>query len=274
MQHREFYLETGKHQIFYQYWVPNDCKAMVLLVHGMGEHSSRYKDYVIPEMLAKHIGVLTYDNYGHGQSSGKKGHCPSYEALLEVIHEMLTKTKELSEESPLFLYGHSMGGNLVLNYILKNNPEIAGAVLTSPFLRLAFAPPRWKMIMGKLLQKIVPSVTLPSGLDVNAISRLSEEVEKYKNDPLIHDKISPNYSFPIIDAGAWAIENASTLKKPILIVHGTEDNIIDYRGSEDFSKNSSLTDLILVEGGYHELHKDLEKDKTIHRIVKWILNKT
>ncbi len=270
MQHQEFFFQHSEKQLFGQYWVPNDCKAMILLVHGMGEHSSRYYDNVIPELLAKHIGVITYDNFGHGKSEGKRGHCPSYDALLEVLDTVYLKAKEITRGLPTFLYGHSMGGNLVINYVLRKKPEINGVVLTSPFLRLAFQPPAWKMIMGKFLQKIAPSITLPSGLDANAISRIPEEVEKYQNDPLVHDMISPNFSFPIIDAGNWAIENASSIENPILLLHGTDDQIIDYMGSKDFAKKTKLAELVLIDGGYHELHKDLEKDKVLRTIVKWI----
>lgn len=273
MQRQEFFFEYKKHQLFGQYWLPNDCKAIVLLVHGMGEYSSRYKEYVIPELLAKHIGVITYDNFGHGKSSGKRGHCPGYTPLLEVLDIMLVKTKDFAKNVPVFLYGHSMGGNLVINYVLRNKPNITGAVLTSPFLRLAFRPPAWKMTMGKLLQKIAPSVTLPSELEVEAISRIPDEVEKYKNDPLIHDRISPNFSFPVIEAGSWAIENATTLETPLLLLHGTGDRIIDYRATHEFSEKTDLADVVLFDDGYHELHKDLEKEKLLTAITSWIQDK-
>ncbi|WP_109300601.1 alpha/beta hydrolase [Aquimarina sp. AU474] len=270
MQHQEFYLEYQKHQLFAQYWVPNECKAVVLLVHGMGEHSSRYTSYAIPELLAKHIGVITYDNFGHGKSSGKRGHCPSYDALLQVMDMMLTKTQELANERPIFLYGHSMGGNLVINYMLKRQPNLAGAIATSPFLRLAFNPPAWKMTMGKLMQKIAPSITLPSGLDVSAISRIREEVEKYKNDPLVHDKVSPNFSFPIIEAGEWAITHAATLQKPMLLLHGTDDQIIAYTATQEFAAQTDQAELVLFKDGYHELHNDVEKGKLLTTITAWI----
>ncbi len=270
MKHQEFFFEYKKYKLFGQYWMPNDCKAMILLVHGMGEHSSRYAQYVIPELLAKHIGVITYDNFGHGQSSGKRGHCPSYTSLMEVMDIMLSKTKELSDNLPVFLYGHSMGGNLVINYLLRNKPNIEGAVLTSPFLRLAFQPPAWKMTMGRLLQKIAPSVTLPSGLEAESISRIPDEVEKYRNDPLIHDKISPNFSFPIIEAGTWAIDNAATLEKPVLLAHGTDDQLIDYTATQEFAEKASLANLVLFDKGYHELHNDLEKERLLTTITNWI----
>lgn len=96
MQFQEFYFNYNDYQLFGQYWLPEDCKAIVLLVHGMGEHSSRYADYVIPQLLAKQIGVITYDNFGHGKSSGKRGHCPEYESLMDVIDIVYQKAKELS----------------------------------------------------------------------------------------------------------------------------------------------------------------------------------
>ncbi|SHI34503.1 alpha/beta hydrolase [Aquimarina spongiae] len=270
MQHQEFYVAYHKHQIFSQYWIPNESKAIVLLVHGMGEHSARYTDYVIPELLAKHIAVITYDNFGHGKSSGKRGHCPDYSSLMELIGMMISKTESLLPNTPIFLYGHSMGGNLVINYVLKQDPKVNGVILSSPFFRLAFQPPTWKMSMGKLLQHIAPSITLPSGLDTKAISRIPEKVEKYEQDPLVHDKISPNFSFPIMEAGKWAMDHGNLLQKPTLVFHGTDDRLIDYTATQEFSEKSDLADLVLFEEGYHELHNDLEKEKLLATILKWI----
>ncbi len=270
MQHQKFYCKYQNHQLFGQYWVPNECKALVVLVHGMGEHSARYTSYVIPELLAKHIGVITYDNFGHGKSTGKRGHCPSYEALMQVLDMMLTKAEELVTDCPIFLYGHSMGGNLVINYMLRHTPKVTGVIATSPFLRLAFQPPAWKMTMGKLMQKIAPSVTLPSGLDPNTISRIPEEVARYTDDPLVHDQVSPNFSFPIMAAGEWAIANAATLQKPILLLHGTDDQLIDYTATQEFAQKTDRATLVLFEDGYHELHNDLEKERLLTTITTWI----
>ncbi|MHA7057134.1 lysophospholipase [Aquimarina sp. M1] len=270
MEHQEFYFNFKEHRLFGQYWLPEECKSIILLVHGMGEHSSRYGDFVVPELLIKHIGVITFDNFGHGKSSGKRGHCPDYNALMEVIDIVCQKAKEIAKNLPVFLYGHSMGGNLVINYVLRKDPNITGAILTSPFLRLAFKPPAWKIIMGKFFLKIAPSITLPSGLDVKAISRISEEVEKYKNDPLIHDQVSPNFSIPIMNAGLWATEWGSLLKKPVLLAHGTADQLTDYQASYMFAKSSEYVDFFSFTDGYHELHNDIERKKLIMTIVSWI----
>ena len=266
MQLQELNLESSNIKIYAGYIEPREAKGVVVLVHGLGEHTGRYMENVIPMLLSTGLAVVVYDNFGHGKSGGKKGHCPSYKALLQLLERVLNKTASIFPHLPQFLYGHSMGGNLVLNYALRNTTQLRGIIASSPYLRLGFQPPKWKMVLGKALLNIWPSLTLPSGLDSNGISRIPEEVEKYKSDPLIHDLVSPMYSFPVMDAGKWAIANASKLDVETFLVHGTGDQIIDFKGTREFHENSTVTTLKLIEGGYHELHHDVCKEEILHTI--------
>lgn len=270
MHLKEFELEIINARILGWYTTPNNAKGVLVLVHGFGEHSGRYFDSVVPELLKVGLSVILYDNIGHGKSSGKRGHCSSYENLLNILNHVIQKAKKLYPCLPLILYGHSMGGNLVLNYSLRRDTSIFAMIATSPYLRLAFKPPKWKMIAGKALLRLWPSITMPSGLDPQGISRIPEEIEKYKNDPLIHDKVSPMFSFPVIRAGEWAISNSSKLKVNTLLLHGTGDPIIDFRGTQEFHQNSKKTELELIEGGYHELHHDLCKSQMLAKIGNWL----
>jgi len=265
----EFTINCFNHNIYGQYQEPEDVIAVVVLVHGFGEHSERYLENVTPVLLECGLAIVAYDNIGHGKSGGKRGHCPSYEALLDILEEIILKAENLFPGKSLFLYGHSMGGNLVLNYVLRRKHEIKGAVATSPYLRLAFEPPKWKMVLGRLLLNIYPSLTMPSGLDASGISRIPEEVEKYRSDPLIHDEVSPMFSFPVMDAGKWVIENADKLSVETLLLHGSGDLVIDYRGTEEFHNNSNKTEFQLYEGGYHELHYDLCSQEMLQSIQNW-----
>ena len=271
MIHKEFEF-IFRNTIFYgQYWQATLTKAVVLLVHGMGEHSGRYANFVVPRLLENNISVITYDQFGHGKTQGKKGHNPSFDALLDCVEIMLKRAKDNFNNVPYFLYGHSMGGNVVLNYILRRKNDLMGAIVTSPFLRLAFTPPKWQLILGKLLQKIAPATTIPSGLEVEAISRDHSEVQKYLNDPLVHNKISPSYSITMINTGAWLIKNANKLNKPLLLLHGTGDRLTSHEASQEFLKNSNNNaSLKLFDNGYHELHNDLCKEEMIETIVHWI----
>lgn len=270
MEATEFRFHTHGCEVFAFHTRPERVSGVVVLVHGFGEHSGRYKNTIIPMLVSLGLAVVTYDNVGHGKSSGKRGHCPSYTALLDMLNEVIKKTEECYPNTPLFLYGHSMGGNLVLNYALRREMKTSGVIATSPYLRLAFQPPKWKMILGKIMLKIMPSVTLPSGLDPNGISRIPEEVEKYMKDPLVHDKVSPMFSFPVMDAGEWAIANASQLPVDTLLLHGTADPIIDYTATQEFHQNSNKTNLKLFEGGFHELHNDLCKEEMLVEISNWL----
>lgn len=269
MQTQKFKFHLHGVEIFGKKFIGENVGGVIVLVHGMGEHSGRYIESVIPTLLKSGFTVFTYDNVGHGLSSGKRGHCPSYEALLDILEYVLNLAESHQPDLPSFLYGHSMGGNLVLNYALRRSNRLSGIIATSPYLRLGFQPPKWKFFIGRLL--LGTGITLPSGLDPTGISRIPEEVSKYNSDALIHDKVSPMFSFPVMDAGEWAIINAKNLKTLTLLLHGTGDPIIDYKGTEEFNQNATTTQLKLFEGGFHELHHDLCKDEMLNAVSNWLV---
>ncbi len=255
-----------------QYWAPIGVKGVIVLVHGMGEHMLRYEKSVIPHLMDSGYAIVAFDLYGHGRSKGKRGHCPSYKSLLDAVDYTITMAKTLFSQKEVYLYGHSLGGNIVINYVLNKEHTLKGAIATSPFLRLAFVPPKWKMALGKLLLHALPSLTLSSELDTKAITRDLNEVKHYEEDVLIHDRISPMYSFPIFDAGEQAMKKADELDIPMLVLHGTGDRITDYKGSQDFCRNANNAQLELFENGHHELHHDLCKEEFIKTILKWLDN--
>lgn len=265
-----FNINVQDTELFGQYWAPETAKGVVVLVHGMGEHSGRYEDSVVPHLLKNNYAIVAYDQFGHGQSHGKRGHCPSYEALLESLEYVIKRAKLLFSNVPVFLYGHSLGGNIVINYTIRKQPDVKGVVATSPFLRLAFQPPKWKVALGKLMLKIAPSITMPSEIEEAAISSIPNEVKRYQEDPLNHGKISPMFLFPVINAGEYAIANAHKLKIPMLVTHGTGDRIIDYQGSVAFTNQAHGAELKLYNNGYHELHHDVYAEEMLLTIVKWL----
>lgn len=270
MIHQEFTFDIYKTHFFGQYWKALNTKAVIVLAHGMGGHSSRYTPFVIPKLIESNFSVVAFDHFGHGKTTGKRGHCPSYEAVLDSISATIEKAKSFFPNKPIFLYGHSMGGNAVVNYPLRKKNELKGIIASSPFLKLAFQPPSWKLILGRLMQKIAPSITLNNELDTEHISHIEKEVEKYQDDPLVHNRISSNFSISFIEAGKWAIENAEKLKTPMLLVHGTGDKITDHKSSKQFAEKSIKASLKLYEDGFHELHNDFCKEEVLTDIIKWI----
>ena len=111
---KEFSFNIYKTNFYGQYWQAENTKAVVVLVHGMGEHSGRYH-HVAKKLTKNDFSVVAFDHFGHGKTSGKRGHNPSFEAVLDSVSNTIEKAKELFPKKPIFLYGHSMGGNVVIN---------------------------------------------------------------------------------------------------------------------------------------------------------------
>lgn len=247
----------------------DNAKGSVCLVHGMGEHSHRY-DHVAYFFNQHGYSFFSMDHRGHGRSEGKRGHMPSFDALLNDVDQLLELAKSHGPQ-PLFLYGHSMGGNVVLNYVLRRKPAIAGVISTSPYLRLAFAPPAWKVSLGKLVAGIIPGFSQATGLEAEHISHDPGIVEAYQKDPLVHDKITARFFTEITAAGEYAIAHASELTVPALVVHGTADQITSAHASELFVQQSQGKAVLkLWEGLYHETHNEPEKSEVLQYTLAWM----
>ena len=249
---------------------PGEVKGVIAVVHGMGEHFGRYR-YVAEFFANAGYATIGIDYRGHGRSGGKKGHAPSLDHLLDDIALLLKKAADLFGDLPIILYGHSMGGNLAANYVLRCKPTLKSLVLTSPYFKLAFAPPAWKVTMAKGLANLLPSMTLPTALEEAALSRDAEVVKAYTNDPLVHDKMSASFFAAVHPAASYAIQHAGELLVPTLVMHGTADRITSPEGSKEFSQNNpQWITLKLWEGLYHETHNEPEKEEVLQYIVQWI----
>jgi len=246
-------------------------EAIVCLVHGMGEHCERYH-HLAKFFAGNNIATLMYDLRGHGKSEGNKGHTPSYAMLMYDIEKLLeSKDKFFDQNIPTFLYGHSFGGNIVSNYVLAYHPKIAGSIITSSLFEVAFKAPKWKTTLGRIMNNIYGEYTDSSGLNAAHISRIESEVEKYKADPLIHDKVSARMFVEFTDAGNWALENAQKLKTPMLVMHGDADKITAFKASETFANNAgNLAHFKSWEGGYHELQNDLGQEQVFNYTLAWM----
>lgn len=270
MEYQGYHFFCHNKRLFGQYWHNENPKAAIVLVHGMGEHSGRYSGSLVPELVDAGFAVFAFDLFGHGHSEGKRGCCPSYKAILDALEAVCQKKTEVFPDIDVFLYGHSLGGNLVLNYAMKRSLNISGLIISSPYLKLAFDPPSWKLMLGKLCYYLYPKLTLPSGVDPKYISRDEVEIEKYKDDPLVHNKISPTYTFPFINNGQWIIENPTRLHHNTLLFHGSADYITSHWASKAFAKQSNNITFKLFKGGYHELHNDLEKEILYRTVIDWV----
>ena len=267
MEHKEFTLGSS---VYGQCWLVEEPKAVVGIIHGMGEHSGRY-NYVVDALNAANISVVSYDQFGHGKTKGKRGHVGNYEILLEYAGKLNNKLSELVPGKPKFLFGHSMGGNVLINYLLRSNPKINGAIVSAPWLRLAFDPPALQVKLGRLVSGILPGLVQSTKLDVNAISSDPKEVQRYTQDTLVHDKISTAFFVGVYDSGLWAIDNVAKLKTPTLLYHGTKDQLTSHEASKKFCEDAS-GDVTFksLQGFYHESHNEPGREDLFKMIVEWI----
>lgn len=252
-------------------WAPAAPKAVVCLIHGHGEHVGRY-EHVAAALGGAGYALLGFDLRGHGKSGGPRGHTPSYDALLDDIGMFLAQIDERYPTLPRFLYGHSMGGNLVINYALRRRPAVRGVIATGPWLELAFQPPAVQVTLGKLMNRLLPSFTQESGLETKALSHDEDVVKRYENDPLVHSKISARLFVSMYEAGLWAMQQASEFPLPLLLMHGEADRITSAEASRRFAAAvpQGKCTLRLWPGLYHEIHNEPEKEQVLQTLLDWL----
>lgn len=273
MNHIEFtWTSQDGLKMYTQGWLPDaDPKAVVCLVHGLGEHTGRYQ-YVAQALTTRGYALIGYDLRGHGKSQGQRGHSPSYEFMMDDIARFLQEISRRYPQSPIFLYGHSLGGNLVLNFVLRCHPQISGVISTSPGLATTNpAAPAWKLALGKIAYRLWPTLSMPNGLEREALSRNAAVIYAYSSDPLVHDKISARFGLDFIESGLYAIQHASEFDLPLLIEHGSADRICSPAATRQFAQNvPGDCTLKIWEGLYHETHNEPEKDIVIKTMTDWL----
>ncbi len=252
-------------------WQPEaDLRGVVCLVHGLGEHLGRYRQ-VAAYFTNAGIGVLSFDLRGHGKSQGKQGYIPSYDILLDDVQRLLTEAGTRYPAKPIFLYGHSLGGNLVINYALRRKPSLIGVISTSPFLHPGFNPPASKLALGKIMYSVWPGFTMPNGLELQALSKDPRVVDAYINDRLVHNHLSARLGLDMLKSGEWAMNHAAELSVPLLLMHGDADRLTSASASREFARGAGeKCTLKIWDGGYHELHNEPEQREVLGYMLNWM----
>jgi alpha-beta hydrolase superfamily lysophospholipase len=252
-------------------WEPEfKPKASIMLVHGHGEHVTRF-DQVAAALTDRGYAMLGFDLCGHGKSGGQRGHIQSYEGLMDDVASFLGQAKERYAGLPQFLYGHSMGGNLVLNYALRRNPDLRGVIATGPWLKLAFQPPAIQLKLGRLMKGLYPAFSQHSKLDTKGLSHDQAVINAYENDPLVHDNISARLFMEIYETGLWALDHAAEFPLPLLLMHGGADPITSAKASQEFARKAGdKVTFKIWDGMYHEIHNELEQAQVFAYMLDWL----
>jgi alpha-beta hydrolase superfamily lysophospholipase len=272
MEHREYEWNLDDKKVFAQAWLPEkDPGGIVNLIHGMGEHSGRYSRW--GNLFADSgYALFAMDLFGHGKTEGKKGHVKSYQLLLDQVDLMLRKTEELFPGIPRILYGHSMGGNIAINYAISKAPAISALIASSPWLRLVIPVSLAEQIFSKFANSLMPGLRVKAkGIGAERLSHDPEHWEDLRSDPLMHRLISARYAYEVINRGEYALKHVYRINKPFLLMHGNADEVTSHKASEAFVANTSAgTQLKIWEGLRHELHNEIEYKEVFAYVLQWI----
>ncbi len=259
-------------RLYTRTWLPEAAvRAAVVLVHGLGEHCSRY-DHVAAAFNAEGLAVYSFDHRGHGNSQGKRGHIPSFEAVFGDIGHFIATAREAHPGAPVFLYGHSLGGLLVLDYSLRRKPDLSGVICTSPGLAVGDGVPPAKLFAARTLGVLAPSFTLPNGLDVQNLSNDPAVVQAYIHDPLNTDQVSARLGLDLIKEGPWVIAHAGDWALPLLLMQGAGDHIVSPKATARFAAGVPKQFITYREweGMFHETHNEVNKAQVIQAMLDWL----
>lgn len=262
----------GHVERFVHSWSPLQSPSFAVgFVHGLGDHGGRFRS------LAKHfaslnIASVVIDQYGNGRSGGKRGCVESYDELLAEVSRTVELAQHLWPNLPVFLYGHSMGGNLVTNYLLRNKqPQVEAAVVSAPLFHPVQPPPAWFVRIARILAKAFPNLRIGAPIKAEYLSRIENEQQAFLNDPWMHQQVSLRLGAALLDSGQWAIDHASSLSVPILLIHGEDDKICCPKASANFAQRTQRCELMTWPEMRHEPHHDLDAEIIFRIVSDWLI---
>ncbi|KAK4767079.1 hypothetical protein SAY86_014829 [Trapa natans] len=273
---REFSLFNTSHTLFTQSWTLVNVKirGLVVLLHGLNEHSGRYSDFA-KKLNAKGFKVYGMDWIGHGGSDGLHAYVHSLDVAVNDLKLFLEKVLADNPGLPCFCFGHSTGAAIVLKAVLDPKVEswISGIVLTSPAVGVQPSHPIYKVlapIVSMLLPRYQVGAVNKKGLPVSRDP--GALVAKY-SDPLVYTgSIRVRTGYEILRIATFLQQNAARLRVPFLVLHGTADTVTDPEGSLKLYEKASSADktIRLLEGYLHDLLFEPEKEAITAEIIQWL----
>jgi alpha-beta hydrolase superfamily lysophospholipase len=257
--------------IYYQCWEPETgSRALILLVHGAGEHSGRYQRFA-EFFTARGYVVAALDHPGHGKSEGRYGHVERFDDFVDTLAMFHRQVSGEFPGLPQLLLGHSMGGLISSLYLLQHQQAFAGCVLSGPAIKTGIEPPRIQMLLIRLLSALLPTLGVLQ-LDASGVSRDPAEVEKYVSDPLVHHGKMTARKVAELFRGMQQIQaEAGKITLPLLILHGGDDAMTAPEGSRFLhdavgSQDKTLT---IYPGLYHEIFNEPEREEIFRELADW-----
>jgi len=261
--------------IFYRAFVPEKPKALLVLVHGLGEHSAKY-GYFGESAYEKGMAFFAYDQRGHGRSDGPRCHADNFGDLMEDLRQFVEIAKIGSLCDKVFIVGLSMGGLTSLLFSIKYGGMIRGTVVSAPVLRFMHPPSGIEEGIVEILALLCPSLTTPNRIPFEYLSHDTELINETKDDRYSQRVISFRMFTEAKRSAAYVLGNAAAINVPVLLLHGTEDKVIDPAGTKELFRKISSGDkeIKFYDGLYHELLRETGRQEIIDHILDWIAKRT
>ncbi len=244
-------------------------RAVMSLVHGFGEHSGRYA-HMAAALNAKNISVVSIDLRGHGRSEGKRGVVKDYDDFRADINALLNKTRTIYPDVPHILYGHSMGGGIVLDYGFSPDADIKAIIASAPLIKLAEPPPAILTPIVRLLKRVHPKGAIRQPIDGTKISTLPAEQSLYLNDTFNHGQCGFGTALGMVSTGENITARAAQWGTPLLLLHSRADVLTDFSASESFAKSANRVEFHAFENCAHEMHNDTPRQKVYTLMTHFI----
>ena len=258
--------------IYYQGWLPEgESTAVLLIVHGLAEHSGRYMN-VVNHFVPLGYAVYGVDHVGHGKSSGTRVYVERFEDYTDTLKIYFDMVRHWQPEKPVFLVGHSMGGLIGAVYLLDHQAELTGAVLSGPAVKVHDTVSPAFIFVGKLISVLMPKLGL-IGLEAEGVSRDPAVVQAYVNDPLVcRGKVTARLSAELVKAIRRVAAEATKITLPILILQGTADRLVDPKGAQMLynAVNSVDKTIKIYDGLYHEVYNEPEHGQVLGDVKAWL----
>jgi len=273
MQHREgrFTTPDGA-DIYTQAWLPDGtAQAIILIVHGLGDHSGRYGNYV-DYFVPRGYALYGFDTRGHGRSSGTRGHVDRFDCYVEDLDRRAAEARSDWPGAPLFVLAHSLGSLMGLSYARQHPDRLTGLITTGTALQDALQLPAWKRNLAQVLSRITPSLKMNNGVALSGLSHDPAIAIAFKADPLTHEWGTPRLATEAEMVRAQIMQSAATWRVPTFMLHGGSDPICLAEGARRFAAQAPAGVVIYHEyaGLYHEIHNEPERAQVFRDIETWL----
>lgn len=268
-----YFIAVDNERIYWQIWSgkEEEPRGIVLLMHGYGEHSSRY-DHVATALVRAGYDVMAIDARGHGKSTGQRGFVERFSRYVDDLSEMKRRARDRWPGLPIFILGHSNGGLIALNYALRKPDGVKGFLLSSPLMAVAVEVPAAKEAAGKVMSRLLPAVSLPSGLTGDMVSHLPEVVEAYDRDRLNFDVANARWFTEATAAMERVLERAGDLDQPFYFAVAGADEVVNSKATEAVFHRLGSKDreLEMYRELFHEILNEGEWTSILRRMILWM----